>query len=150
MKGLSQKHSALYAVARQEKVKEFLYASPEQARLVPTALKKTLQNIDDTFPKIASGDLDWRDLKPIHEQFRNAQTASASGINWSLPLNKWIVGDILSDYEAEDFSICLQSSRSSTLVIAELATFGTATFFIAGCRCRSDRSASWYEPGSIT
>lgn len=134
MTGLSQKHPAIFAVSREEKVGELAKSTPEQARLiVRTAFFEVLENIEKTFPKIHSGDLDWRDLKPIHEQFRTAQTASASGKNWSLPLNKWIVEDILSDHESKEFWISLGLSvlAAAAFVVAELVSFGTATFFIA-------------------
>jgi len=134
MTGILQKYPAIFALTHEEEVGDVSEATPEQARLiVRKAFLEVWQNVENTYSKIESGDLDWRELEPIHEQLKSGQTVSPSGINWSLPFNKWIVDDVVGDYKSHEFwkSLGLSTLAAAAFVIAEIASFGTATFFIA-------------------
>lgn len=132
--GYANRYPAIYALIRDERVEEAAApnSSPEQARqTIAQVLRQTLTNIDATAPKIDSGDLDWRDLVPIHEQLKNGGAAASHA--WGEGFGQWVIDDLLGDYQAREFwlQLGLTSLAAAAFVVAELATFGSATFFIA-------------------
>lgn len=133
--GFAARYPAIYALIREGRLGEVGAegTSPEQAQaIVAQVLDGTLQKIAETGPKIDSGDLDWRDLTPIHQQLR-AGAAGGAGHNWSGPFRRWVADDLLEGHQAQQFwvQLGLTSLAAAAFVVASLATAGTATFFIA-------------------
>ncbi len=95
-------------------------------------LGSTLRKIIETEPKIDDGDLDWRDLVPIHTQLYNGMR-SESGVAWSSSLAKNIASDVIGDYQARQFwvSLGLGSLAAAAFIFSEIATGGMATFLWA-------------------
>jgi hypothetical protein len=107
--------------------------SPEAARtLIGESLSALVVRIESTASKILDGDLDYRDLTPIHAQLF-AGKASPSGFNWAASFPQFAAKDLLSDYETKEFwtTLGLSSLAAAAFVVAELATAGTAVF-VAG------------------
>ncbi len=137
--GLQTAYPTLGALDRnsssyEEQLKQLGSNDPQQAlAVVSRTLREVLGNLDRTEPKLESGLLDWRDLTPIHDQlFSN--TAGQPVIHpWHQPFYQGIGRDILSDHEAKEFwiGLGLGSLAAAAFIVAEIATLGTATFFIA-------------------
>lgn len=108
---------------------------PESARkIVGTALSKSLENIRATQPKIDDGDLDDRDLTPIHAQFF-AGAAASSGTAWSTYGNQWAAQVMLENHESQEFwlSLGLSSLAAAGFVVSAFATGGMSVLaFAAG------------------
>ena len=93
-------------------------------------LQGTLNKIDETVPKVG-GALDWKDLKPVHEQLL---AGSAHGTKqWDKAFYGWVVDDMMKAHASKQFwlDLGLATLAAAAFVVAEIATFGTATFFIA-------------------
>jgi hypothetical protein len=110
-------------------------ASDDQSRAlaaVNTSLREVLAKIERTVPKIDNNDLDYRDLKPIHDQLMHG-TAAVSRRPWQEPFYKGVIEGTLADHEAKEFwiGLGLGTLAAAAFVVAEIATVGTATFFIA-------------------
>jgi hypothetical protein len=95
-------------------------------------LSTTRANIVATIPKLDTGDLDWRDLKPIHAQLYGGH-AAASGISWRGEFAKSIGEDVIGDHETTEFwiSLGLGTLAAAAFIVAEIATAGSATALIA-------------------
>jgi hypothetical protein len=123
---LSGESPALYAtVAREDddRLADVATGGPAAGRQAMAAsLSELLANIRATIPKIG-GDLDDRDLVPLHERLFSGEPG-ASGTSWSRPMHQWAARDFW-------LTLGLGTLAAAAFVVAELATFGTATFFIA-------------------
>jgi hypothetical protein len=131
--GVANQNPAIYAAIRGGTTPDLATADPQDAlKIVRAGLTQVLADIDAADPKIASGRLDYRDLKPIHEQLF-AGERSVSGEDWSTGVAAWVGRDIVRDHEATEFWITLglSSLAAAAFVVATLATVGSATFFIA-------------------
>ncbi len=133
---LAAESPALYAPAAQgdtARLAEMAAAPADEARQTMAAtLRELLANIRATMPRLG-GDLDDRDLTPLHERlFQGAP--GASGTSWSNPLHQSIAREVVEGHEDAQFwlSLGLGTAAAAAFVVAELATFGGATFFIAG------------------
>jgi hypothetical protein len=133
---LAGESPALYAPAAQDDTARLaeMAASPaaEARQTMAATLRELLANIRATVPKIGD-DLDDRDLTPLHERlFQGAP--GASGINWSNPLHQSIAREVVEGHEDAQFwlSLGLGTAAAAAFVVAELATLGGATFFVAG------------------
>jgi hypothetical protein len=132
---LAARNPAVFAVAEagHGAPREVAKATPEQAAAkLAELLGTTLRNIEETEPKIATGDLDWRDLVPIqHQLFKGLP--SESGTRWDSGLTQGVAKDVIGDYEAKEFWITLGlgSLAAAAFIISELATAGMATFLWA-------------------
>jgi len=126
---------ALIAQGGQNPAAEAANASPENVRnVIAKAMREVLKNIKDTDPKIDSNDLDYRDLTPIHAQLYSGMKAeSGSGIAWSEAVPQLIAKDIVKGHEATQAlnTLLLQNLAAMAFLVAEVASLGTATFFIA-------------------
>lgn len=134
IRGLLSRHPALYAAEQTGDAVELATATPVQGReVVVGALRGVRSNVDATLPKIDSGDLDWRDLKPIHAQLFGGQQGPVSGTSWADGLPRDVAKDILDGHESTEFWIALGlgTLAAAAFVVASLATAGTATFFAA-------------------
>lgn len=132
---LAARSPGLYAVLAgndERELADVAAAEPRQARrLIAESLHTVLRNIRATVPKIGD-DLDDRDLTPLHQQLF-AGTRGKSGIDWSEPLHQWAAQDLLSDHETREFwiSLGLGTLAAAAFLVAEFATAGSATFFLA-------------------
>jgi hypothetical protein len=135
LSALTARYPAIFALATESPgaAETAATATPEQARaIVANSLTGLFARIEQTVPKIMSDDLDYRDLTPIHAQLFSGKP-SPSGVKWDESFAKWAAKDVLSDYEAKAFwiSLGLTTLAAAAFIVAELATAGTATFFIA-------------------
>ncbi len=133
---LAGESPALYAPAAQDdtaRLADMAAAPVDEARQTMAAtLRELLANIRATMPKLG-GDLDDRDLTPLHDRlFQGAP--GASGTHWSNPLHQSIAREVVEGHEDAQFwlSLGLGTAAAAAFVVAELATFGGATFFVAG------------------
>ncbi|WP_233104155.1 AHH domain-containing protein [Haliangium ochraceum] len=132
---LASTSPVLYQAAAQEDdeaLATMAAAPPAEARgTMAERLADLLSDIRATRAKLG-GDLDDRDLAPLHEQLF-AGAASASGTDWSAPGNRWAAERLLADHESMEFwtQLGLSTVAAAAFVVAELASFGSATFFLA-------------------
>jgi len=108
--------------------------NPAAAReVIYGVLRETLNNINHSETAIMDNDPDYRDLIPLHTQLLTGVVASPSKTDWKSPFNAWVVADDLKGHEAHEFwvRLGLKSLAAAAVVVAEIATVGTATFFIA-------------------
>jgi hypothetical protein len=132
---LSGDSPALYAtVAREDddRLADMATGGPTAGQQAMAAsLSELLANVRATIPKIGT-DLDDRDLVPLHERLF-AGEPGASGTSWSQPMYQWAARAMLAEHASNEFwlTLGLGTLAAAAFVVAELATFGTATFFIA-------------------
>jgi hypothetical protein len=120
---------AVYTSLRDKSTGRIAHASPEEARrLLAEQLEATDARIRATQPKIDSGDLDWRDLKPIHQQLYGGKGAP-SGRPWSNRFYKSIGEDVIGDHEGMATLLAVGGGllAGALFVIAEVASAGAAT-----------------------
>ena len=134
--GLGNRYPAIYSLIRNNGITEFASPglSPGQAlSTVRNSYLQVLQDIDETVPKIDNGDIEYYDFAPIHQQMFEGSVTASSGISWNNEFYRWIAEDDLADHETREFWIQLGIAipAAAAFVVAELATAGTATFFIA-------------------
>ncbi len=125
---------AIYAIAQADKLDTLAKASPDDARaLVAATLHQVLENINKTYPKLEPGENLWLKMKPIHDQLIKGMVAAPSGTKWDDPLRQTVAEQIVKDFENAEFwkDLGLATLAMAAFVIAELATFGSATFFLA-------------------
>lgn len=116
------------------KITDVTAANPTSARLViGQILQGTLDTIARCEVKIGQNDPDYRDLVPIHTQLLTGAVASPSGTDWQTALGRWVIADDVKSHKAQEFWIRLglKSLAAAAIVVAEISTIGTATFFIA-------------------
>ncbi|MFT4165555.1 MAG: hypothetical protein QM650_09970 [Microlunatus sp.] len=132
--GITNADPAVYAAMRDEKLGALAGEDPQTVlKVVEKSLQAVLADINATGPKISSDDLDYRDLVPIHQQLFGGITRGPSQTDWSTPFGKSIGTKVLADHQASEFWIALGlgSLAAAAFIVAELATFGSATFFLA-------------------
>lgn len=108
--------------------------SPLEAQhIIGAALNSSLDSMKKSRAAISSGDLDPRELKPIHRQLMSGQKKGPSNTDWSQNFFKWAGEESVGDYESTQFWITLGLGAATAIafIVAEVATMGTATFFIA-------------------
>ncbi len=118
-----------------EKAEGLAADDPKAARQVAQDVLNTLHlNVLMTIPKLESGELDWRDLKPIHHQLYSGKAKGASGIDWSKSFAKSIAEDVIGDHETAEFwkTLGLASLQAALFIVAEIATGGLATVALVG------------------
>ncbi len=108
---------------------------PGQARqVIGGTMNNVLEKISLSEKILGTEQLDDRDLKPVHHQLMSGyQAPGSSGTPWNQPLFKWAAEDMLSDHESKEFwtNLGLGTLAAAAFIVAEIATFGGATFFIA-------------------
>lgn len=108
--------------------------SPEAARAL---LRQVVGQVDakavEAIEKVSTGDLDPLDLVPIHQRLKAGHATPDSGRNWASDAGRLMAAEIVRGHEESEFwtSLGLASLAAAAFVVVELATFGTATFFIA-------------------
>ncbi len=130
--GFANANPAIYALVREGRVGEVRNMTPEQAQgTIADSLRNVLVKMDQAAGMLSTDRLDYRDLLPIHEQLRGG--AGPSGMNWTGNLERWAVDDELRDYRAREFwlTLGLTSLAAAAFIVANFATFGSATFLVA-------------------
>ncbi len=125
---------AVHTALRDGTTSQIANASPDEARtMISEGLRTTEVKIKETQPKIDTGDLDWRDLKPIHAQLFGGQGAP-SGTNWGDRFYKSVAEDVIGDHEGMETLLAVGAGilAGALFVIAEIASGGLATFCLIG------------------
>lgn len=134
IEGYSTRYPSIYAVIQGHNVDELSGAgNPAQAReIIVRDLREALGNMQRAAQMISSGDLDYHDLGPIVAQLSSGESA-ASGTDWSEPFSRWVVEEDMRGHRAREFWITLGlgSLAAAAFLFLEIASLGTATFFIA-------------------
>jgi|GEM_PF-5800152 len=129
----SSRYPSIYALVQSRKLEDVANASQPQARSVLVdQLNAIIQNIDKAEPMIATGELDSRELWPIHRQLFEGKHAP-SGLQWSQTFYMWAAEDLVKEHQSAQFwtNLGLTTLASAAFIVSEIASFGTATFFIA-------------------
>jgi hypothetical protein len=130
-------YPALFAMMREDSgLEKFVGGeTPEEAQLkIGDALNTVLGNIRKTRAALQTDDLDYQDLKPIHQQlFDGKRKGPNTSTDWSKNYEKWVGNYDVKDHEMTEFWITLGLGGVAAVafIVAEIATAGTATFFIA-------------------
>ncbi|MGB1250259.1 MAG: hypothetical protein ACPG8W_06470 [Candidatus Promineifilaceae bacterium] len=131
--GFSSSYPAIYTMLQQGEVDNLAsQTTAEQAQLVVSqALGNVYENISETQPKIKSGDLDWRDLKPIHNQLYQGKKGESTR-DWSGQYEQWAAKDMIGDHESAEFwtALGLGSLAAAAFILATFATGGMAAFLV--------------------
>lgn len=104
--------------------------SPQAAKQgIQTLLKSVLKNIGLARDNLS--DTNPRNLLAIHAQLKKG--SGPSGTDWSKPLPRWVIDHEVADYQDVQMwkKLALEGAAFAALVVAELATFGGATFLVA-------------------
>ncbi len=123
--GYSSMSPAVHLAIRENRVDALADASPQQARTeMATQLRQTETKISETQPKIDSGDLDWRDLQPIHGQLYAEQGR----------FYRTIGQGVIGDHEGMQTLLAIGGGLLSgaLFVVAEIASGGLATAALVG------------------
>lgn len=132
--GLSNRYPAIYALVRDEKIAEFANSDSSKAlSIVSDSLHSVIKYIDLSGEKIDSGDISYYDLVPIHTQLFEGSKEGFSKIKWNEEFYKWAAESDIAEHESKEFwiQLGLTTLAAAAFIVAELATFGTATFAIA-------------------
>jgi hypothetical protein len=135
--GITAKSPTVFAALAQgrETVKDLGQQNPQQAKATAQRVLTTLRtNIQATLPKVDSGDLDWRDLKPIHEQLWGGRKKGPSGTDWSNEFAKEVAKDVIGDHESTEFwiGLGLGTAAAALFIVASVASGGLATAALLG------------------
>jgi hypothetical protein len=107
---------------------------PAKARaIIGQSLSQTQTLIDGAKVKIMSDKPSYRAMTPLNAQLMGGSAPSLfSNRVWREPFNKWIVEqDLKEQAEAEFYKeLGVQTLTAAAFVVLELATAGTATFFV--------------------
>ena len=134
--GISAQNPTVFAAIAQgrSEVKALGDQDPKAARATAArVLGKLKENIEATIPKLDAGDLDWRDLKPIHQQLFGGRDGP-SGTEWNQQLPKSIANDVVGDHESTEFwiGLGLGTASAALFIVASIATGGMATAALLG------------------
>lgn len=131
--GYSKRYPGLYQLAADGKLQELAEKeSPLEAQaMIGESLRTLMGNIDKTIAAVPD-DLDYQELHPIHAQLKGG-LRGGTGTDWSSELGKFVIEQEVEGYEDKEFwiSLGLGTLGAAAFVVAELATFGSATFLIA-------------------
>ena len=103
-----------------------------EAQLVTSqALNTVYENIIATQPKIDNGDLDWRDLKPIHSQLYGGKKGPTNK-DWTQNYLQWAAKDAIGDHESAEFwlSLGLGTLAAAAFLLATFASGGMAAVLV--------------------
>jgi hypothetical protein len=126
-------YPAIAALVEEETLGSFISGDTNNAReTLARSLVRVLVNIERSRTALESDDLDYRDLKPLHQQLLSG-AQSNSGTNWNDPLPNWALQKEMENHETSEFwiELGLGTLAAAAFIVAEIATFGGATFFIA-------------------
>jgi hypothetical protein len=147
--GIAAQNPTVFAAIAQgrSEVKALGEGDPKAAKATASkVLAELKKNIEATIPKVDTGDLDWRDLKPIHQQLFGGRKAP-SGTEWNSQLPKSIANDVVGDHESTEFwiSLGIGTAAAALFIVASIATGGLATAALLGGLAASggQAAASW-------
>jgi hypothetical protein len=123
--GYASMSPEVHLAIRDNRVDALAQASPAQARAeMATSLRETETKIRETQPKIDSGDLDWRDLQPIHGQLYAEQGR----------FYRTIGQGVIGDHEGMQTLLAIGGGllAGALFVVAEVASGGLATAALIG------------------
>lgn len=125
--GAQSASAAVYAAIDQGEVDELADPSNSHAA-AEKVLTQTLANIANTREKLGSGDLDWRELKPIHDQLFRGQ--GVAKLDWGAEPNHAIAKGLVADYEDIAFweTLGIGTLAAAAFIFSEIATAGLASF----------------------
>jgi hypothetical protein len=134
--GITAQNPTVFAAMSQDRddLKALGEKDPKEAKAVAAKVLGELhKNITATIPKIDTGDLDWMDLKPIHQQLFGGRKGP-SGVEWNQQLPKSVAGDVVGDHESAEFwvSLGLGTASAALFIVASIATGGLATAALLG------------------
>lgn len=148
--GVSARNPTVFAALAQggDSVRQLATGSPRQAQSAAREVLTTLhRNIVATIPKLGTGDLDWRDLAPIHQQLYAGRVRGASGTDWTNAFTQSVAKDVIGDHETTEFwiSLGLGAAAAALFIVAEVLTGGLATAALLGGLAASGTQAvmSW-------
>lgn len=134
IEGYNKRYPGLYTLAVEDRLEELVKKDdPKQMQsMMGEALRTLVMNIIKSQMMVASGDLDYQELHPIHSQLKGG-LKGPSGTNWSSEIGKVVIEQEIKGYEDKEFwvSMGLATLGAAAFVVAELASFGTATFWLA-------------------
>ena len=123
---------AVYAAKQAGRLEELAKADARQAQaIVSSTLQGVRANIDKTIPKLKDDEEFWLKLKPIHDQLVKGMVQGSQP--WTDPAYAFIAKEIVKDFETAEFwkDLGLSVLAAAAFLVAELATAGGATFFLA-------------------
>lgn len=128
---------ALYALLEYgegDALSDLATAGPAAAR---SLLGRVLGHVDakavEAIDKVSTGDLDPLDIIAIHRRLLSGDATPSSDRAWSSEAGRAVAVEIVRGHEEAEFwtMLGLATLAAAAFVVVELATFGTATFFIA-------------------
>ena len=145
----SSESPAVFAAVNQSRVDDYRGATtPEQAiAVVRQVLNKLEENIGATKRNLATDELDYRSLHPIHQQMYGGVATGPSGINWHGTVAKSVGEGIVSDHQAVEMwtSLIVGLLAAGAFIAAEVFSGGLATPLLIGAATLSVGQAanSW-------
>ncbi len=133
----SNQYPSVFSLVEQERIDDLVGASNNEdaVQAIDRSLRFTYGKINESDSKIETDDLHWEDLIPIHQQVYDNGVSEYTSVYWGDEngIERWAAEKSIEDHEDQEFwiQIGLTTLAAAAFVIAELATFGTATFFIA-------------------
>ncbi|MDT5173122.1 MAG: hypothetical protein QOG37_373, partial [Mycobacterium sp.] len=127
-------YPAVYAAKQAGNLEALSNADVRQAKaIVGSTLQEVQNNIVKTIPKLRDDDEFWLKLKPIHDQLVKGMHKGPSGMPWTNPVHTHVAKQVVEHYESAEFwkDIGLSTLAAAAFLVAELATAGGATFFLA-------------------
>jgi len=153
IRGIGIRSPAVYAAIQQGRVAEL--ASPATAAdTARDALNDVLVHIRNAYVKLGSGDLDYRDMQPLHEQlFAGGKTKS--GHDWTNAFYRSMVAAELETHGTEEMlkTLGLATIEAAAFILSELATGGLATGFWVGVGIGAgtvQAASSWEKASALT
>jgi hypothetical protein len=114
-------------------LESFVAAEPaDRPGVLDAALRELDAHIEDARQMLTNGELDWRDLNPLHAILFRGGRRGDSGLDWTLPYHQQIVRALLHDHEEREFwkQLGLDALAGAAFLFAEIATGGAATVFL--------------------
>jgi hypothetical protein len=131
----SAQSPAVFAAVAQDRVTDANQPTPAQAlQVVGQVLQQLESNIADTRENVASDDIDYRSLSPIHSQLYSGQVQAPSGTPWNTVVARSVGEGIVADEEAWHMwqSLIVGLLAAGAFVAAEFFSGGLATPFLIG------------------
>jgi hypothetical protein len=127
-------YPAVYAAKQAGSLEALSKADIRQAKaIVGATLQEVQNNIVKTVPKLRDDDEFWLKLKPIHDQLVKGMNKGPSGMPWTNAVHTFIAKDVVKNQEDAEFwkDLGVSTLAAAAFLVAELATAGGATFFLA-------------------
>ena len=127
---------AVFAAVDQHRVGDAAGApTPEQAlQVVNEVLGRLVGNIGETKTKVSTGEIDYRSLKPIHQQMYSGAATGPSGTRWNSVAARAVGEGVVADEEAWTMwtSLITGLLAAGAFIAAEIFSGGLATPLLIG------------------